>query len=189
MFRAIAEKYIRPIMTSGLMVRDPADMDVDELAHVYLAVKYLKERSENRMKAIRKILLKKAESFGTDTEHGGKMLTVSNTKVFRERRQSPMPEEDAIRTLMEERGLKVSDVFSKTTVVVLDPSKLQEMVDLGKLPKDKVEEARKVTWALRLRESYEVKDILDSMDTPKSEEPSGPTSKKRPKAIGSRKGK
>ena len=188
-FEQAIEKYVESLLTGDVMTLDAESANVEAVVQAWVLLKYTQDRLEGRLKSLRKVLLARAEEFGKDTEKGGSKLSVDGTLVLREKRQAALPEEKGLRSLLEEHGIKPADAFSKVTKVVMDASKVQNLVDLGKLPAAKVTDLKKVTWALRVKESHELAEALDQMVGEAGEEivEKAPRAK-RGKASGSRKG-
>lgn len=187
-FREAVEKYVRDLMVGPPMTDPVEDTPIEDLVEHWVLLKYLKEASEDRMKALRNELLNRAETYGADTEKGGSKLTVEGTLVLRERRQAALPDEKKLRKLLDERGISPDKAFSKVTNVVMDASKVKALVDLGKLPGDKVEAMRKVTWALRVKESFDLADTLEAIAGQPGKEMVEEPREKREQATGERKG-
>lgn len=186
-FKEAIEKYVGPLLTSQVMTGDLGQYDTETLVKAWAMLRYTQERIDDRMKALRKLLLARAETYGKRTDRGGNRLFVEGSEVMRERRQSALPDEKTVRRLLEEYGLGVDKAFSSVTKVVLDASKLKALVDLGKLPEDEIEEARKVVWALRVKEAPELIEDLDALAGVQQKELFEEPREKRTEAVGPRK--
>jgi len=162
-FEEAVEKYVEPILTGDIMTSDAEEANVASVVQSWVLLKHTKERIEERMKGLRNVLLGRAEEFGKETEKGGSKLSVEGSLVLRERRQAALPDEKKMRAILDEHGVKPDQAFTKVSKVVLDASKVQGLVDLGKIPEKKVDDAKKVTWALRVKESHELAESLDRM--------------------------
>ena len=187
-FQEQVEKYVESLLTGDLMTADANTAHIEQVVQAWVLLKYTGERIEARLKEIRKVLLDRAEQFGQTTEKGGSKLQVDGTLVLREKRTAALPDEKKVRDMLESAGLKPTEAFSKVTKVVLDASKVDALVSLGKLDEAEVEKAKKVTWALRVKESFDLADILEATVGQAGEEivESAPK-QKRSKAAGSRK--
>lgn len=187
-FKEAVDHYIAALLRGTIMTGDEREANVSALVEAWVILKYTSDRIDKRLKAIRAVLLDKAEEYGKSTEKGGSKLLVEGSTVLRERRVASLPDEKKVRAMLEEHGVKPDQVFSKVTKVVLDASKIENLVALGKLPGDDIEAAKKVTWALRVKESHELADTLEAVVGEPGEElaEKAPRSK-RGKASGSRK--
>jgi len=187
-FQEAVEQYVESLLTGDIMTADADTANVESVVEAWVLLKYTYDKIDARLKGLREVLLARAEEFGKSTDKGGSKLLVNGTTVLRERRQAALPDEKGLRTLLEKHGIKPDQAFSKVTKVVLDASKVKALVDLGKLPEDDVEDLRKVTWALRVQESADLAEALDSMLGEAGEEMTEKAPRqKRSKAAGSRK--
>jgi len=188
-FKHMVQACVKPVMTGNPMTLDLETSSVTDLVNAFVAMKYLNGKTGDRMKELREALLKKTEMFGVPTEKGGKLLRVGGTKVYREKRKAALPDEAKLRDMIESANLKVLDVFTKVSKVVLDASKLSAAINLGKLSEEEVEAAKKVVWALRVKESTGMGEMLESVEGPGAEKALPTPRKKRATASGKRKGK
>ena len=187
-FQEQVEKYIQSLLTGDLVAADMETANIGDVVEAWVLLKYTADRIEGRLKDLRTVLLDRAEEFGKTTEKGGNKLSVDGTLVLREKRVAALPEEKGLKTLLAKHGIKNDQAFSKVSKVVLDASKVQALADLGKVPEEDIQALRKVTWALRVKESYDLADILESIVGEAGEELTEKAPKsKRPKASGNRK--
>lgn len=186
-FKEAVKNYIGSLMTSTIMSGDLSGYDTETLVKAWVMLRYTQERIEDRLKLLRTLLLARAEKYGKPTDKGGSRLLSDGSTVIRERRQSALPDEKVVRKLLEEYGLGVDKAFSSVTKVVLDASKLKALVDLGKLPEDQIEEARKVVWALRVKEAPELIEALDDVAGVQVQEVVEEPRPKRAESVGPRK--
>lgn len=195
-FEKTVKKYLAPLMTSGVMLGDIETANIETAFQAWLMLKYAKEEIGKRVEELRQELLKRAEKFGYETDKGGHALKIGDVKVIQEKRIDKLPNVKLMKELCVEYNLKHEQIFSKTMTVVLDASKIQNLVDLGKLPAPKVEAAKKVTVALRVNNTealdaiYEsVVGVPDNEEDPDEQEVKSPQRKRtRTKAVGARKG-
>jgi hypothetical protein len=182
-------QYAHSLLTGDHMTTNPAEMPIEEVVQAWVLYKHVSDSIEKRMKAFREVLLAKAEQYGKPTDKGGQVLSVQATKVLREKRVSAAPPEKGVRELLEKHELPIDEAFSTVKKVVLDPSKLQVLMDLGKLPSDEVEALKKVTWALRVKPSDTLLDTLDDYFSDEQEELIEDPRPKKAKSGGKRKSK
>jgi hypothetical protein len=188
-FEEAVKKYVQDLLTSRLMTADASDVDIVALTEAWVMLKHTKEALEDRLKELREVLLERAGEYGMDTDKGGQLLKVGGSKVLRERREAAMPSEKDIRKLLKEHDIAASEVLTKKTTMALDASKVRALIDLGKLPEAEVVALRKVTWALRVKESPRLAGELEALvgrgeDELLAREPRD----KRDEAVGPRKG-
>lgn len=160
---------------AALMLRHPAMLDdpeqtpTEDLVKVWALLTRVGDAVEKRKKAIRKVLLARVETHGSPTEKGGQRVTVKGSLVLRERRRASQPDDKGLRDLLGSHGIDLAEGFSKTIKVVPDPSKLEALVNLGQLQAASVEKLHKVTWALRVKPSHALNDVIDEAIRDRSE--------------------
>jgi len=137
--------------------------DAADLAEVFAVLQFLEQKIDARKKVIRARLLHKAETGGKPTDKGGQYIVTEFGEITREKRIAKMPEEDKIKDLLVEQGIEFREVFSEQKKQVLDPSKILQLVERGRLPRGSIESARKVTWALKFRPNRVVAEKMDEM--------------------------
>jgi len=188
-FDEAVEKYAEALLIGDLMTGEPETSNIESVVQAWVILKHISDCVEERLKALREVMLVRVEKFGRETERGGSHLFVDGTKVMRECRRSSLPEEKALRAILTEHGIALDQAFSKVTKVVLDASKVEALVSLGKIPEEKVEAAKKVSWALKVRLAPELEESLDRIvGAPAKEVEEKAPRAKRAKSIGSRKG-
>jgi hypothetical protein len=152
------------------LIAVPTTLGNQALVEAWTVLDALADQLETQRKTMREVLLARAKEHGKPTEKGGNRWTIGESEVLRECRRASLPDEETVRTLLTARGMPFDAAFSAVTKVVLDASKVEALVSLGKLPAAKIEAARKVTWALRVKPAEPMITILESVTGMKSEE-------------------
>lgn len=188
-FEELIKTAVKPLLTSPLMTAPAEGANIVSLTEAFVVLKQVGEMVEERQKALRDVILAKVAEFGKDDEKGGRGLLVEGSTVRRERRMATLPEEKGLKALLTEHALSFEEAFSKVTSVVLDASKVKALVDLGKLPEEKVDALKKITWALRVIPSDQLTDTFERVLVLKEALPDVEPREKRPAADGNRKTK
>lgn len=149
------------LLDNDIMTTTPTKMRIGSVVEAWVILDNIAKVIGDRKKVLRLHLLGRAEKFGRPTERGGQMVKVDTSKVLREKRISKTLKADDVRELLETRNIPFDDGFSKVTTVVVDPSKLETLVNLGKLPQAEVEALHQVTWALRVKAGPDLEEVLD----------------------------
>lgn len=190
-FEEWIDAEVHPLLT-GLAMGAPVNaLELEGLVQAWALLAFVSQAVEARQKILRERLLDEAEEFGRMTEKGGQRLMVHNSLVQREKRIAKLPDEEGFKALLASADIDFDAAFSKVQKVILDPSKIDGLVNLGKLKAGDVERLKKVTWALRVKPSNELDTILeeafgqDPDDEPLDE--SRTPRKKRTAATGPRK--
>ena len=153
---------LRPLMESDTLLASPAHSAPGDLVEYWALLTYLADEVEKRKKDLRGQLLELAESVGATTDKGGQKFTLDGSIVMRQRRVNKTPDVAGLKSLLTLSEIDLDEAFTKQVKVVPDISKIQNLIDLGRLDEDKVEKLKKVTWALSVRPSFELLDLLDA---------------------------
>lgn len=156
------KKEARPLLIGRAMLEEFDAGNMLGAVTAWKILDFVEKAIEPRKEKIRLALLGWAEKLGEATEKGGSKLSVAGNVVLREKRVGAQPEEGPLKKMLEEKGLRMSEVFDEVKKVVLNPSKLQSLIETGKLDKAAVEKLHKVSWALRVYPSDELEELLES---------------------------
>lgn len=167
---AIIHKEIEPLGQGTMMTVDPTTCAVADVVVAYASINFLEKVIEKRKAELKPHLLSQAQTHGQVTEKGHSVLELEDAKVTRERKLSAGPDEDKLKRLLETYGLSLIDCFDEVKKVVLNPSKLQYLVDVGKLKGAEVEALRTESFALRVEPGPELKELLVLACGPEPEE-------------------
>lgn len=179
---------LHPLLAGGAMTKPLRDMTDDEVIQAWTMLRFASSKIGDRLNEIREVLLEDAAEFGSDTDKGGQRLYIGRHLILREKRVSKLPRQKDFKELLEKANLKNSEAFTKKTTTVLDASKIQNLINLGKLSEEDVEGLKKVTWALRVKPDEGLEAILDEAFGEGEEElPDVPVRPKRGSAEGDRK--
>jgi hypothetical protein len=164
-FASILTQEVDPLL-NGHVLNDPLTelSDPDSLAAMYVILQALRDEVEGRKEVIRLRLLHKAEKLGKLTDHQGQRLLTEYGTVQRERREGKLPEESAMRLLLAAHNLPLEAAFTEKKQMVFDPSKVAGLVARGEISEESVVQCRKVSWALKVKPSRAVRDIMELDD-------------------------
>lgn len=121
-----------------------------EKVSLWKALDRLADAIEARKEALRLSLLEWAQNNGHPTEKGGSVYTDETFTVTREKRAGKKPEDKPFRALLKKKGIAITDAFDETKSLVYSPSKVQYLIDTGKLTQDEVDNLIKVSFALKV---------------------------------------
>jgi hypothetical protein len=143
---------------------DPIDTFTDEqAATAWAMIDLLEKVVEERKKNLRESLLARAEKAGKKKENGSFEAAMGGVTVINERRQAKLPDEEVVKACLKEAGLEYEDAFTAQMVWTMDPSKVEFLVQGGKLPAEKIEASKKVTSALKVKPDKAIKAQLDNV--------------------------
>jgi hypothetical protein len=158
--QSVIKNELTPIGQGKMMQADPREVPLSDVTTSYAVLNHLEKVIGARKKQLKPHLMSQAETHGDTTDKGGSVLAVDDEKIVRERRISSEPNEDKLRALLETNSIPILDCFDEVKSVKLNASKLQYLIDIGKLKKDEVEGLRDETFALKVDPGPELKELL-----------------------------
>lgn len=133
----------------------------EQAATAWAMIDLLEKVIEDRKKELREALFSRAEKSGKAKENGSLESSMGSVTVVKERRQGRLPDEEVVKACLKEAGLEYEDAFSAQMKWVMDPSKVDFLVQCGKLPAEKIEASKSVTYALKVKPNKEIKEKLE----------------------------
>lgn len=151
-------------LTSGdLMNKSIPEMTTDQVASTWVGLTKATELMTSRLEGLRVALFERAIAEGTATEKGHYILTIEGTEFIREKSQRKLPDEKILKVLLAEAKLGVLEAFDEVTKLQMNPTKVDHLVETGRIPEDEVNEAKKVSYRLKFKPSRELKDQLEEI--------------------------
>lgn len=157
---------VAPLASGQILLDDVAEMSMVEAVYAFHAVDQLGKALEVRREQLREFLLNQAKASGEATEGGGQSLEVHGSTVLRERRQNQSPDAEMLKAVLQADGIEVEACFDEVKSLQFNPSKLKFMIDTGKIDPAKVEPLKKVSWAIRVTPSDELKKLMKHAASP-----------------------
>lgn len=149
-------------LASGLAFHgNVEDMSTEECVAAYSILYFFHKKCEDRIKQLRDHLIAEAETRGEPTEKGGNLLHVDGAEVIRQKRVATLPDQNGIQNLLEARQLPLVNAFDLVQSWVMNPSKLESLINTGHLKRDEVESLKTVTWALQVKPATDLKCMLE----------------------------
>jgi hypothetical protein len=158
--QSVIKSELTPLAQGRMMQADPREVPLSDVTISYAILNHFEKVIDKRKKLLKPHLMSQAETHGDATDKGGTVLAVGEEKVVRERRLSSEPNEEKLKALLETSGIPILDCFDEVKAVKLNPSKLQYLIDIGKLKKDEVEGLRDESFALKVDPGPELKEAL-----------------------------
>lgn len=156
----LIEKYVLPFLSSRMMQAPVADLSMEEIAEIVALTRSLKKAVENREPSLRAALLKEAERVGVKNEKGGYTAFVGGMEVRKSVRQAVEPDEDGLLALLKEKNIPTGEAFDEVKNLQLNPTKVEFLVQTGKLTQAEVDKLRKTSDALSVEPATEMKQML-----------------------------
>lgn len=180
--KAMVETEVAPAMSGDLMHADHEKLNIEQRMDLYAAIQFELDKLAKRREVLNARLKEDVKQVGTVTEKGHYRFEVNGKVASVEKRVTKMPEEGALNALLVKNGLSLDDVSDTVTEKRINPSKIDYLIELGKLKAADVDALRKVTYALSVDTNEETAQLLAESAKPKAEplteEPKKPSKKK-----------
>jgi len=192
--RELIEGEVSTFLGGKAMGTDPWDDSLEDVVSAWQVLDAVQKACVGRLAQLRERLMEEAEAAGTHTKQKGHRLFLEDgVTVTRERREDRLPGDEPLRELLQKKGIALRDAYSRKMQWVIDPSKLDQLIELGKLKKKEVENLKGVNFAMKVVRSKLLPALLQGYAPPEEqeeldEEEEAPRAK-RQAASGARKGK
>lgn len=160
--KALIPTQVGSFAGSEVMLRPVEELTDSEAATAHLTLKLVGDLIKERAEILRLRLLDAAVKAGKQTEKGGyRYDTADDLRILRERREKVDLSLEKVLALLEKNGVPVQEGCDEVKTLVVNRSKIQHLVDTGKLPKKDVEALVEVTYALRVFPSDTLAALLE----------------------------
>jgi hypothetical protein len=171
-FQKWVNREVRPLMVGRTMRSAVNRMESEEVFENWAILHFLEAVIAKRKEMLRERILDQCKRTGspyTDKKgnFAGKCENRHDHEIRAQRRMSALPDEQALKHLLERKAIDFDAAFSTVRRVVMDPSKIHSLVETGKLEKTDLEKTHKVNWALLVKTAPALKKHLDALDSEK----------------------
>lgn len=157
------ETELKP-MSSGEVMHSPVEsMTTEELFHGYAIVQTMEKFLKDRREALNARLKEVIKKTGVTTEEGHVRLAHEGTYGTMQKRVSKSPDLDALKKLLAKASIDTSEVFDEVKTLEFNPSKLNSLVELGKLKQVDVKLLFGETFALVVEPSPAIAQQLEEV--------------------------
>jgi len=154
-----AEELLKEAMALTLFQTPPEDLRETAVYHV--ALKALSDLCTKRLKSLRNGLLEATEEgFHTKT---GRALDIGELTVEKQLRVSKLPDVNALRDKLDEEGIELQEAFDVVRTLQMNPSKIEYLIEIGKLEREDVVALHKQSEALKVTPSRNLKRRITSI--------------------------
>ena len=162
---ALAETMpaVVPVTAGALMHAPVSELSTDSVVNTWLMLTLIESMTEERKKELRARLLDEATKHGSKTEQGGYKMDLPNAAVIHERREEKQINADKMAELLQSKGLPTEAAMDEVVSLVVNLSKVQYLIQIGKLTQAEVDNLKAVTSALRVTPTKEAKKLLEGM--------------------------
>jgi hypothetical protein len=154
----------------GAILHKPVDeFSPGEAVVAFTVVQHIEKCAKNRLAELKPRILNDdtIKDHGEPTPGGGTKTNVRGSTITRVRTVKKFGDEDKLKELLEAKGLEASRVFDEVRVVtkklVVNPSKLAQLVELGHFTKEEMEACHKTSWSLRVKAAKDITKLLEAV--------------------------
>jgi hypothetical protein len=138
--------------------------------------------------------LKRAAEKGSPNKSGNPTLVVDGTSMQRQEKVASIPDLEGLKALLSSKDIPLEEGFNVEKVYTFNPSKIQFLIDSGKILKTDVDALRKVTYSMIVKPNPEIAEKLavgfEQPQTPMLiEKPAEPAPAKEKTSMGKKKAK
>ena len=135
-------------------------LSLHEQVQAHVVITALAEASEARLSALKASLMIYTGAKGALTgDNGTRALEIEGSKVTVEHRTGKMPDLDGMIALLATKGIAVGEATDVVSTLVLNPSKVEFLVQTGKVTQAEVDSLRPRVPALRIYASKALKAL------------------------------
>lgn len=155
---------VTPISTGKILKAPPETMSLVEQVQAHVILKKLEDALDGRIKELKEPLMAVAEAQGTCAEGSTtKKYVVDGNTISVEHRKSKTPDPEKFKNFLLSKHLDIMEAFDEVKTLQLNPSKVEYLVQTGKLSKDEVAAFCNETTALRVYPSKDLKEAVNSL--------------------------
>lgn len=150
-----------PLFDHGALWNLPADqMTSEQAAAAHTMLKLVEDLVKARKEQLHDQAMTLAVEDGSKNDKGSYILEVEGTKIEARRSQSSSPDEKVVREELTKSRLPLSEAYDEVRTLVLNPSKLQFLVDCGKVDGTALEASKGERWSLHIHPSKMVEQLV-----------------------------
>lgn len=159
----LVENELQPF-GSGEVLHAPVEkMTVGERMFSHPVVKWMISVLTEREKELNAKLKEDVKTVGVENDKGHRRFVHEGFVATVEKRAGKAPDEDGVKALLVKNGIDPNSVFDEVKVQQFNPSKLDALVQVGKIKQADVDALKKTTYALFTELSPEAQKMLDEM--------------------------
>lgn len=154
---------VAPLTSTRILHEASDNLTLWEQVQSHVILKQLGAAIEARLKTLRNPLMAIVQSKGEINDKGTKKYVVEGTSICLESRKANEPDPTLLTALLKEKSIDIHEAFDDVTVLQLNPSKLDYLVQTGKLKPQDVQALCKEIPALRIYPSKALKASVESL--------------------------
>jgi len=136
------------------------EMSDEEATGAWLFLDLMESLSKGRKEELRQRMFERLEEIGSPDENGTITAKIDGTTVVKEKRTAKLPDPKVVEKLLMDAEMNISEAFDTKTSWEMNSSKVDFLVQGGKLSKEALDKSKKVSYALKIRPSGSMKSFL-----------------------------
>ena len=154
---------VSPLSSGEVLHADIEKMSLTERIQSYEIIQFLEKKLEERKKALNLRLKEDMKQVGKTTEKGHLAFNLNGTDIVVERRETKLPKEPDLRAFMETHKIKEEEIFDTVTIIQFNPSRVESLINLGRMKRADYDALRKPTYALTVEASSADLQMLEKV--------------------------
>ena len=154
----------RTLLSGKILNRDICDLSLEEQIESYNLLTFIEGLIKKRKEVLKDNFDVVIESTG-ESDEDRRVLEVGDRQIYKDRRVAKVPDPEGLKELIlatnqgrnAKKKLQLTDAFDEIPQYEINPSKLQKLIDLGKLDEDAVVALYKETFTIRVSATPEDK--------------------------------
>lgn len=157
----LAEKEIRPLSSAEILHADLDKLSVTDRKIAYCFLQHIIATATARKEELNLKIKEDVRTTGVANDKGHVRQDDAGTVATVEKRVAKTPDEKELKKLLEANKINPDSVYDDVTIQQLNLSKVNDLVDKGKLKQADVDKLFKTTYALTVDPSYTLKTLLE----------------------------
>lgn len=157
----LVESEIRPLSSGEVLHLDIDKLSMEDRLQAYAIVQWMLEKLKGRRESLNERLKEDTRQVGATNDKGHVRFSHSGTVSTVEKRVAKTPDEKELNKLLTANKIDVDSVYDTVQAQQLNLSKVNKLVELGKLKQADVDGLFKVTFALTVDPSEALTKLLD----------------------------
>ena len=145
------DEQLSPFMSGEVMNANIKKLDRDDLGSTYTVLDSAEKEIKLRKGKVRDRIIYVLKKYGTLNERGNHVLETATCVLTRQSRKNKMPDAEKVRTVLVKNGIEPSAVFTVVQKTELDPSKIQALIETGRITAKEIDDCRNVSDAVSIK--------------------------------------
>lgn len=164
--KAVVDEGLQ-ITTHDLMSKGVDELTLQEAHYVATVLDVIEKVAKKRLEAVKPRLKSIVEKEGVvtedDKEKGHKTYMPDyGVPLKLQKSVASQPDDEGLKELLTEKKIKISEVYDEVKTLVLNPAKLEFLVQKGLVTNEEIRKLKKEGWSLIIEKPEPVKALLEA---------------------------